>query len=77
MPHFKSSLLNSNKSFVHVLEIVFVQNMLQPKILGGGRVLLGEVFWVVFNELLGGRLERFCSLQGYCNAAAKVLDVFF
>ncbi len=30
-----------------------------------------------FNGLLGGHLERFCSLQGYCNAAAKVLYCFF
>ncbi len=58
-----------------------MQNMLQPKMMGGGRVLLGasllgEVFGVFFNGLLG-RLERFCSLQGYCNAAAKVLYCFF
>lgn len=55
--------------------------MLQPKMMGGGRVLLGasllcEVFWVVFNGLLGGRVECFSLLQGYCNAAAKVSDCF-
>lgn len=31
---------------------------------------------MVFNGLLGGRVECFSLLQGYCNAAAKVSDCF-